>query len=204
MSDDDQTLTSTDSEKKVEETSKAKVTKEPNMVPEADLIAAKKGLQKDLKDAQTAHDAAITELQGKLSTAANSLATAEAKVQTLEEKNSQSVSSEELTKAKDELKAAQESSEGLATKVLEYRRKNIVTGFGIPEDTIKDKTLEQLGHLEEALTLVKATGGVGNYAAGAGGGGGAGPETPMDRAKRILAEAEAKKGRVGSSEPLKV
>ena len=201
MSDDNQSQTSDNDGSKEQEPVAGKKTNEPKMVLESDLITVKKGLQKEIKDAQSAHETAIGDVQGKLNIATNALATAEAKVQTLEEKDSQSVSSEELTRAKDELKAAQESSEGLATKVLEYRRKNIVTNFGIPEDTIKEKTLEELGHIEEALTLVQSTKGIGNYAAGGGGGGGTTPETPMERAKRTLDEAEAKRGRVVPASP---
>lgn len=171
--------------------------KEPTekMVPEADLIAIKKGLTKDLKDAEKTHKEEIESLTGKLDEATNNFTKSEAKVKTLEENKDQSVSSEELTKAKAELETATKRGEELATQALEYQRKLLVTTYGITEDAIKEKSFEQLGFLEEALELTKTSkAGVGNYAAGAGGGGSPAPESPMERAKRILEEADKKSG----------
>ena len=169
------------------------------MVPESDLIAIKKGLSTELKDAKKAYEEERTTLTTKLDEATNNLSKAEAKVKTLEENKDQSVSSEELTKAKAELETATKSGEELAKQALEYRRKLLVNTYGITEDAIKEKSFDQLGFLEEALELTKSSkAGVGNYAAGAGGGGSPAPESPMERAGRILEEADKKSGRRSS------
>jgi len=171
------------------------------MVPEADLIAIKKGLQKDLKDAEKAHTEESDTLTKNLEEANQNRLKAEAKVETLEEKSksNQSVDSEELTKAKAEVKTATDRGEELATQALEYRRKLLVKSYDISEDAIKEKTFEQLGFLEEALELTKTSKkDGGNYASGAGGGGSPAPESPMERAGRILEEADKKSGRRSS------
>lgn len=180
--------TSGDEGKKEEETTKATKAK---MVPESDLLAVKasrEGLQTQLDELKGTHRTTVSELGVKL-------AAAEAKA----EENAGSATKlttaeEELKTAKEQLEAAQTSGEGHRTKALEYRRNLISTGFNIPADTIKDKTMEQLDSFEEAL---KAIGGVkssGGYAIG--GGAGATPvlENPLDRARRLIEEQEAKQG----------
>ena len=167
------------------------------MVPESDLIAIKKGLSTELKDAQKAFEEERNTLTTKLDETNQNLLKATAKVETLEEKSksNQSVDSEELTKAKAEVKTATDRGEELATQALEYRRKLLVKSYDISEDAIKEKTFDQLGFLEEALELTKTSkSGAGNYAAGAGGGGSPAPESDMDRAGRILEEADKKSG----------
>ncbi|KKN60912.1 hypothetical protein LCGC14_0527110 [marine sediment metagenome] len=70
---------------------------------------------------------------------------------------------------------------------------------GASEETIKDKTLDQLRNLEEAAKLFGNgnKGGVpARYDGGQGSGGDGVPETPTDRARRILEEHDAKKGKV--------
>ena len=194
--DDPKDSTSDDKEEKTEPKKEEK--SDVKMVPESDLIAIKKGLQTEVKDAKKAHEEERISLTGKLDEATNHLSKAEAKVKTLEEKSSESVSSEELTKAKAELKTATDRGEELATQALEYRRKMLVSTYGITEDAIKEKTFEQLGFLEEALKLTKTSKGDGNYGTKAGGGGSPAPESAMDRAKRILEEADKKSGRRSS------
>ena len=195
--DDSQDSTSGDKEDKTEDTKKVEEKSDAKMVPEADLIAIKKGLQKDLKDAEKAHTEERDTLTKNLDEANQNRLKAEAKVETLEEKSksNQSVDSEELTKAKADVKTATDRGEELAKQALELRRKLIVSTYGISEDAIKEKSFDQLGFLEEALELTKTSkSGAGNYAAGAGGGGSAAPESPMERAKRILEEADKKSG----------
>ena len=68
------------------------------------------------------------------------------------------------------------------------------------EEAIKDKTLDQLRNLEDAANIF----GNGNkavvaarYDGGSGGpSGGTAPESPADRANRILEEHDAKRGKV--------
>lgn len=168
------------------------------MIPERDLIAVKEGAKKELKDVRTAHKAELDSASTNLSETQQKLLQAEASVEKLEETAKQSSgSAEELEKVKTELVTAQKRSEELGTKALEYRRSIIVATYSIPADTIKDKTAEELDQFESALKAVSAAKGVGNYAVG-GGGGASAPESPMERAKRALAEADSRRG--GSKE----
>lgn len=168
------------------------------MIPERDLIAVKEGAKKELKDLKTAHKAELDSANTGLSEIQQKLLQAEASVEKLGEAATQSSgSAEELEKVKTELVTAQKRSEELGNKALEYRRSIVVATYGIPADTIKDKTTEELDQFESALKAVSAAKGVGNYAVG-GGGGASAPESPQERAKRILAEADARRG--GSKE----
>ena len=92
---------------------------------------------------------------------------------------------------KQKLADAEKSVGNLNTKVLDSRRQTMVATYNIPTESIAEKTLEQLDSYEEALKAVMATKGIGNYAVGGGGGGAATTESPLDRAHRILAEAQA-------------
>ena len=90
-------------------------------------------------------------------------------------------------------------------KELGERISQALIGAGATEESIKDKTLDQLRSLEEAAKVfgreVKAR--PANYDGGKAGGGGA-PETALDRARRILEEHEAKGHRIGAKTPVKV
>lgn len=169
---------------------------------ESDLLAVKgsrEAADARVKEIETssqaeaeARKAELTTANTNLDTARQQLLQAEAKAEELGKKVGEGAgSAEELAKVKQELETAVKSGEGLNTKVLEYRRQIMVATYGIPADSVKDKTLEQLDSYEEALKAVLATKGLGNFAAGGGAGGGATPERPLDRAKRILAESEA-------------
>lgn len=176
---------------------------EVRLVKEADLLAVKGSGAQSLKDVEDAHKAAVKELEGSHKTALSEAGTKhseshqevlrlQARIETLEEEGkSGATSAEELTKVKQELETAQKAVGDSETKVLEYRRQAIVTGFNVPADTIKDKTSEQLDAFEEALKAIGSKG-TGNYATAPGGGGAPIEELPLDRARRILADAEAK------------
>jgi len=74
-------------------------------------------------------------------------------------------------------------------------------GHGAKEEAIKDKTLDQLRNLEEAARIFgngKSTIPIpARYDGGQGGSsGGSAPETPTDRANRILEEHDTKRGAV--------
>lgn len=88
--------------------------------------------------------------------------------------------------------------ESVTTHVTELtdRIRGTLISRGAKEEDLKDKTLEQLRTIEEALKLVPG-GGVtrpGNYDEGPPGGGGP-PETELERANRIIEEAKAKSGK---------
>jgi len=177
-------------------------TREIRYAKEADLLAVKGSSQAAKERAETAEAAskAAEESSSKhkeeIKTANKSLdethqkqLEAEAKVDKLEEQVKAGVGSkEELDKVKTELEAAKTSGEGLTNKALDYRRQIIAATYGIPVDTLGEKTMEQLDFYEEALKAVIATKAAGNFAVGGGGGGGT-PVTSLDRAKATIAAA---------------
>ena len=156
--------------------------KEVRYAKESDLLAVKGSSQvakdaaeaaaKAASESQVSHKAEIETANTSLETTRQGLLVAEAKATKLEEQVKAGTGTvEELAKAKLELETAKTSGVELTTKALEYRRQIIVATFGIPADTVKDKTMEQLDNYEEALKAVIATKGIGNYAAGGGAGG---------------------------------
>jgi len=79
-------------------------------------------------------------------------------------------------------------------------RHNLIMYNGASEEAVKDKTLPQLRNLEEAARVFgngnKKQGVPARYDGGQGvPSGGSVPETPTDRANRILEEHDAKRGR---------
>lgn len=166
---------------------------QPRMVPESDLLAVKagkEGLERKLSEAET-----------KLSTLQNQSFVAEARAKALEERLAQmEPTAKELEALKPQLSAAQKRSEELQSRALEYRKRVLAGQYGVAVDSLKDRTMEQLDAVEEALKLVGARGG-GGYAAGGGSGGGSAPETPVERARRVVADAEARSGSVRVSGP---
>jgi len=150
---------------------------EPKLVPEKDLLAmkaAKEGLEQKLKEAEVkleesekAHGKSLNEVTSKL------YAT-EASVKKLEEQAAESAKSvKDLAEVKAKLEVTEKKAGEHSAKLLDARKRLVVSQFNIPADTLKDKSLEQLDLYEEALKAVTATKGVGNYAAGGGAGSGA-------------------------------
>lgn len=180
--------------------------KEVRYAKESDLLTVKGTAEKERRDLTEAHEAAITAKSAEVETAKTELATVNqsllqavaAKEQIEEQAKESAGSKEELAGVKEQLVNAQASVEGLTNKALEYRRTIIANTYGIPVDSLKEKTIVQLDHYEEALKAVVSAKGVGPYAIG-GGGGAPATETPMERAKRILAEADAKVGKAPQS-----
>lgn len=156
------------------------------VVFESDLIAAKRSLEQQAEQAQTVHNQAIDKAKIDLSDSQQQVATANAKVQQLEQASkSGAVSDEDAARSKQEIDAAKGSAEQATAKALEYRRALMAKEYSIPVGQLQEKDMSQLDSFEEALKAVSQSRGVGNYATG-GTGGGAAPETPMDRATRIL------------------
>ena len=178
----------------------------PPQPTEKDVMALKGKLEKAEEQLKAANEATKTKVdKAELETVRSEseqvrqqLLQAEAKVTGLEEKlQSADTVSTELADVKPKLETAEAAVKDLTTKVLDYRRAVIVATYSIPADSIKEKTIEQLDNYEEALKAVAAAKTAGNFAIG-GGGGGAAPESQADRAKRILADADSKRG--GSKE----
>jgi len=100
-----------------------------------------------------------------------------------------------------ELGSHKESVSKYESELADRIRQNLI-GNGATEDALKDKTLDQLRSLEEAAKIFGGNGNKGNkpanYDGGAGPGAGSTPESPLDRAKRILEEHEAKGHKIGA------
>jgi len=170
--------------------------KEVRYALESDLLAVKgsaETAEKTYKEAQKAHETEVSKANENLATSDQKRLQAEAKIESLEEQLKQGgvTSKDDLEKAQAELETARKSGEELTKKTLDSRRQLMVATYGIPADSIAEKTLDELGNYEEALKAVLATKGAGNFAIGGGGGGAPTPEAPLDIAKKILAEAEA-------------
>lgn len=158
------------------------------VVHESDLIAAKRSLEQKLEEQQTVHNDAIDKSKVEVSDAQQAVAAANAKVQQLEQASqSGAVSDEEAARSKQELDAAKGSAEQAIAKALELRRQNILlkSGGAVTAEQLEGKTELQLDSFEEALKALSQSRGIGNYATG-GLGAGAAPETPMERAAKIL------------------
>ena len=173
--------------------------KDIRYVKEADLLAVKGSseaserratdLARQVEESQASNKAEIATANTQYETAHNQVLQAEAKISSLEEQVARGTgSAEELATVKQALETAKTSGEGLTAKALEYRRMIIVSTYGIPADTVKEKTMEQLDNYEEALKSIIATKGLGNYAIG-GGSGGPVPTDPIERAKAVIAQA---------------
>lgn len=164
----------------------------PKMIPESDLIAAKE----DWKGKIDTADAKVKEMETShkeaLSTAQQELLQTSAKLEKLEAEKGANVSTAEaVTTAKAETETVKGQLTDTTTKLLEAKRQLIATQFNVPVDTLKDKDIVQLGNFEEALKVVAATRGIGNYALG-GVGSGAAPQTNFERATAAMAATEAK------------
>lgn len=159
-----------------------------SVVPESDLIAAKKSLEAAAEQAQTVHNDAIDKAKIELSESQTTVATANAKILELEKaRDSGAASAEDVAKVKQDLEAATGRAETAETKSLELRRTLLALQYQIPPDQLQEKNIEQLDSFEEALkALATARGGAGPYAIGGGAGGDA-PKSDEERALAILA-----------------
>ncbi len=154
----------------------------------SDLIAAKESLKHQLEEQQTVHNTAIDKAKIDLSDAQQQVAAANAKVQQLEQASTTgAVSDEDAARSKQELDAAKGSAEQASAKALELRRQNLIlrSAGTVTAEQLEGKTEEQLDSFEEAFKALAQSRGIGNYATG-GTGAGAAPDTPMDRATKIL------------------
>lgn len=165
----------------------------PKMVPESDLIAVKKGLEKELTEARAEGEKSTTELNTQLADVRQQLLQEQAAKEQLDTQLKSSISKDDMGKVVAAKEAAEKRSEELETKLLDLRKQSLVATYKVPMETLKDKTNEQLDFMEIAL---KAAGG-GSAAKSFDLGGGAGgvvPTTPLDRAKATIAEAMEKRG----------
>jgi len=162
------------------------------MVPESDLIATKKGLEKQLETAQANHtqaiDAKMLELSGEQQKAADLNAQLQ---EAIKNAPGEGATSEEVARIKTELTEANNLVETLkadAGKALELRRALMALQYNVSVESLADKDMQALDSFEEALKVVTTSRGrgPGNYAVG-GGGTEAAPMTDLDRAKQLIA-----------------
>jgi hypothetical protein len=158
------------------------------VVYESDLIAAKKSLQEQLESAQSVHNEAFDKAKLNLSEAQTQLAAANARVKQMEETAQKgAVSEEDAARQKQEIEAAKSRADTAETRVLELRRDNLLAKFPnrIKPEQLENKTEAELAALEEALKVVSANSGPGEYLI-PGGGNGGGSLSDMDRARAII------------------
>lgn len=164
------------------------------MVAESDLIAAKHGLEAAAEKAQTVHNEAVDAVRLELSVAQQQLADSNAKIKEAQEARGQGATTdEEVARIKQERQDALTKVESLTTeagKALELKRTLLVIQYGVPADSLANKTMQELDSFEEAVKAVSSAkgGGIGPYAAG-GGSGAAAPPTDYDRRKAALESA---------------
>lgn len=170
-------------------------------VKESDLLAVKGGAESKVKEWENEKTQFQTQLAEanrlRDETHQNLLKVQAEKEQLVQRYNDYDATKTKVGGLEKELGSHKESV-GKYEKELTNRIKTNLLSYGAKEDALKDKTLDQLRNLEEAAKLF----GDGNkirparFDGGTGGAsGGSTPESPTDRAKRILEEHEAKKGR---------
>lgn len=168
--------------------------RKPKMVPESDLIAAKRGLEKQIDELKSTHTEESKGLKTQFDTEHSEHLKSQAEVERLNTQlQASSATADELSKSKDDLTKLQESY----TKLQEAAKSNkvdlLVTKFGVDNEQIKEKTMDELGHLEEALTLVGAKPGQKTrFDTGSGGAGAA--TDPHALAAAEIAQAKQRSG----------
>lgn len=159
------------------------------MVPEKDLLAVKASMEKAI----TERDGIKTQLEtakGESGTYYNRAMAAEAKITGLEELETNfNTATAERDKFKTDLDATIAERDKANASSLEFKKAAIKIAYGVPDDSIENKSLQELDIFESALKAVGQLKGIGNYAVGGGGGGPSSPETPLERAKRQIEEA---------------
>jgi cell division protein FtsL len=163
------------------------------MVLESDLIAAKKSLEVVADQAQASHNTAIDSAKLEVSAAQQQIATLTAAARELKDarESGATTSNEDVAKLKGELEAANKSVTDTNVKMLDMRRASIVlqSAGTVTTDQLANKSEVELTAFEEAIQIVNKSNGSkpGEYMIGGGSGGGVAPETPMERASRLLA-----------------
>lgn len=164
------------------------------MVPESDLIAVKKGLEKQLSDSKAEHETATSVATTQAEEARQQLLREQAAKEQLETQLKSAISQDDMAKVIASKDAAETRSKEMETQLLDLKRDSVAKTYNVNPDILKDKTSEQLDFMVIAL---KAAGGnkpdVKSFDLG-GGKGDSAPTGPLDRAKAII-EAEKEKSR---------
>lgn len=160
------------------------------VVFEHDLIAAKESWRKQSDEQQRVHNEAIDKAKVELSATQTQVAELNAKVTTLTQQMgaaSKANETEEVARLKKERDEAVNQVKTLAEQNTSNRAKLLAESYKIPAESLSNKSPTELDAIESALKALKPIlGGAGNYAI-SGGAGSAVPESPMERAKKLLA-----------------
>jgi len=169
----------------------------PKMVPESDLLAVKRGLEKAVTDAKASSAAEVAQLTARVDTEHQSVLERQADIERLEKQLTES--SANATKAEGleaSLKVATVERDKANDALLDVTKAKLAAQFNVPVDSLKEKTQEQLNTLEDALKLVGAKGKVqSGYDAGPSGVTGGGVATAHELCLEEMAEAKTHAGK---------
>ena len=126
------------------------------MVPEKDLIAVKKGAEKEVGGLKAQLEAKETEHKAAIDQAHQNLLQERAAKEQFESqlKSQSAISPEEMAALKQQLEDATKRGEDADTRLLELRRDGLVKLHGLTPDSLKDETPEGLEAIEKALKLL--------------------------------------------------
>lgn len=163
----------------------------PKMVPESDLLAVKKGLEKQLADNTEAAKGILVEAKTKADTNYQDMLRERASREELEGKLTGLTT--KTTELEEKLKNAGDSSE-LVTKLqndlLGLKKERLMTEYKLTAEELEGKSIQEIDLLSEAMKLAKAKT-TSNYDLGGGQGAGApltgneGLRAAIDAAKSV-------------------
>ena len=168
------------------------------VVPETDVMAVKAGTSKELDEmksqVQIAKDQLDAVTKHRDETHSNLLQVQAAKEQ-LEEQIKEGVATKtQMEELQTKLTAEGQVVSSLNTRLLDLKRVNVSTAYGVDVNTLQEKTMEQLESLEEALKLVGKPAKPATVDIAGGGGGIAIPVTAMEQCKEEIATIRSKGG----------
>lgn len=166
------------------------------MVPERDLIQAKRSLEDQIKGLKESHAGIVDSLNSQVNSLTNEKTQLEAKVQTLEESaGSTQAASEEMEKLKTQLAEKEESIQKLHGVLVSTKTERLIS-MGVPKDKLANRTIDELNLLEDALGSVASVRSGNGYVSGTSGSGGSEPKSRLEQAAALIAQAETRLGPV--------
>ena len=142
------------------------------MVPESDLIAVKKGLEKTLEDLRLSSTAELTESKRQSDAHYQSMLREQGSKEELEKKVQELLTRVTASEdAEKKIKEATDSRDYLANQMVDLKKAALTNTYPtVTMESLEGKSYQELGTLEEALKLVGGKPAASNYdAAGTGG-----------------------------------
>lgn len=142
------------------------------MVPESDLIAAKKGLEKQLEDLKLSSTAELADAKRQSDAHYQSMLREQGSKEELEKKVQELLSRVTASEdAEKKIKEATDSRDYLAGQMVDLKKAALVNTYPtVTMESLEGKSYQELGTLEEALKLVGGKPAASGYdAAGTGG-----------------------------------